>query len=364
MPRSVIFETPGHIDIRSFTVMGMNSKPNSVSPFGYFGTGLKYAIAVLVRERQQVTLWIGNKKYSFYARDIDFRGKSFSQIRMKREHWYTNTLGSRLLTKYEDLPFTTELGKNWKLWQAFRELESNTRDEGGITRSQHSEFTHIPNNVPSQPITQIVVTGDEFAKEWDERYKNFLDKDNLVLRDETDKIQIYNKPSHHVYYRGIRIHDWPENQESLLTYNIIDHLELSEDRMVKYEYQIHQRMGTYTAQATDVDIIRQIVSAKNPLQEAKIEWDYVYSSPSDEFKKVLQDSGKKRVSSGAWGYYSGYAPKEPPKVDPWVKWPRPWSLNEEAHDTYFMDANDCIVPEEGLKYAITRINKLPTQEED
>ena len=55
----IVHSTPGLIDLRAFTTFGVNSKPNSKNPIGYFGTGLKYAVAVLARHKCPVTVWIG-----------------------------------------------------------------------------------------------------------------------------------------------------------------------------------------------------------------------------------------------------------------------------------------------------------------
>lgn len=39
MPRVVVFKTPGHIPLEAFTTFGINSKPNSLNPIGFFGSG-------------------------------------------------------------------------------------------------------------------------------------------------------------------------------------------------------------------------------------------------------------------------------------------------------------------------------------
>ena len=123
----IIHETIGLIDSRAFTTFGINAKPSTNSPIGYFGTGLKYAIAVLVREGLKVTVWIGTEPHEFYCEPSNFRGKDFSLIRMRRQRGVTRKWMAT------DLPFTTELGKNWKLWMALRELHSNTLDENGFS---------------------------------------------------------------------------------------------------------------------------------------------------------------------------------------------------------------------------------------
>ena len=49
MTRAVAFRTPGLIPIEAFTSTGVNVKIHD-NPIGHFGTGLKYAVAVLLRE--------------------------------------------------------------------------------------------------------------------------------------------------------------------------------------------------------------------------------------------------------------------------------------------------------------------------
>ena len=60
----IIFENDGLIDKRSITTFGISSKENS-SAIGYFGTGLKYAIAILLRENINITIYIGNERLEF-----------------------------------------------------------------------------------------------------------------------------------------------------------------------------------------------------------------------------------------------------------------------------------------------------------
>lgn len=54
----VIFRNKGIIDPRSITTFGVSSK-DSESAIGYFGTGLKYAIAILLREGCKIDIYTG-----------------------------------------------------------------------------------------------------------------------------------------------------------------------------------------------------------------------------------------------------------------------------------------------------------------
>lgn len=312
MARSVVFKTPGLIDMRSFTVFGLNAKPNVVSPFGFFGTGLKYAVAVLLRAGCTIIVWRGKDQYEFYAKDTDFRGKDFVTLHMRRSTWLSRTL------KVDDteLPFTIELGKNWEIWQAFRELESNTRDENGATAVWDSLETFVP----LDDTTHIIVTGEAFVQEYYDMDKTFLPL-GLTVRDSSDKMQVLNRPSQYLYYRGVRVADLAK--PTLFTYNVLSQLTLTEDRTLKYSFQVDQVIGQHISRSTDLEVIGKVVTAKDENFEHSLKWDVVYDSPSEEFKQVLRQT--KRANPGARAYYGAYAPKMPPKPDPLAKHPGPFT---------------------------------------
>jgi len=96
MVRAVVHKTQGKLDLRSLTVFGLNAKPTTDTPIGYFGTGLKYAVAVLARNNIPITFWIDSKKWTIEQDDTKFRDKSFKALTLKR-----NTL----IPKSINLPF-------------------------------------------------------------------------------------------------------------------------------------------------------------------------------------------------------------------------------------------------------------------
>jgi hypothetical protein len=122
------FHNPGEIDIRGATIAGLSAKQGD-SPIGFFGTGLKYAIASVLRWQGRISIWSGTEEYKFLARSLDFRGVEFQQIMMNDQ----------------PLGFTTEYGKTWQPWQIFRELYANALDEGGGV----SDCALRPNHSPS-----------------------------------------------------------------------------------------------------------------------------------------------------------------------------------------------------------------------
>src|SRR3990172_10357377 len=130
---TVSFKNSGKIDPRCITIIGVSVKETE-NPIGYFGTGLKYAIAIILREGGQITIWRGLERFDFNTVNIEIRGESMKLIHMNGR----------------ELGFTTALGKHWKVWQAMREIYCNTVDENGI--SKEGEI------LPTEGTTTVCVT--------------------------------------------------------------------------------------------------------------------------------------------------------------------------------------------------------------
>ena len=105
------FKTPGRIPLEAFSTFGINVKKSN-DPIGRFGTGLKYAVAVILRLGGTIEFWVDGVHHIFYLKEDKFRGESFDFIRMKKEKGLLSKVG----WEYTKLPFTTELGKDWQLW--------------------------------------------------------------------------------------------------------------------------------------------------------------------------------------------------------------------------------------------------------
>lgn len=195
----IVFKNEGKLDINSIITFGVSVKEKE-SAIGFFGTGLKYAIAVLLRNGCTVAIKSGADIYSFGTEELIVRGKSFPIVTMNGK----------------PLSFTTEYGKTWELWQAARELYSNCLDEGGIVTNTIDYLF---------PGTQVIVIGEEFKLVWKERHTFLLSAPVLWAN---DNIEVCEGPSDHVYYQGIRAYTLPT--KSKFTYNLKSHQNLTEDR--------------------------------------------------------------------------------------------------------------------------------------
>lgn len=312
MTRYVAFRTPGLIPLESFTTFGVNAKPNSKNPFGYFGTGLKYAIAVLLRNGCTVVLHRGNAEFTFYPKRSDFRGRDFDFVRMRRR----NVLGN---FTYHSLPFTLELGKNWELWQAFRELETNTRDENGETFLTTDEYYPAPHS----DRTCILVSGEKFVDEFLDMGKHFLADGKTVREDEA--IQVIDRPSNHIYYRGVRVMDLKEEAE--FTYNILRQIDLTEDRTVKYPFLVETMIAEHIMESEEPDFVSRAVTTQR-WESRGLGYGYASATPSATFRSYAPAI----VNPTAKEYLKKTDPTVSPKTFITLEIPKPEVTPNELND--------------------------------
>lgn len=308
---AVVFETPGLIDMRAFTIIGAHAKPNTDNPIGYFGSGLKFAIAILVRLGAEPVAWIGEDKLTFSKKTSKFRGTDLETIKMT-----VLKAGNKRATSYE-LPFTTRYGQRWEVWQAFRELESNTRDEGGKTYttelplSQSAIFANINTTVIIVDLPAFTGAAEKIDEIFLPRARRSAPRTILEAFDgESDKM----------YYRTMRAMDL--KKRSIFTYNIIEEQQLTEDRTLKYEFYAKQAVARWVLSAATVDEVEKVLKADEGAWEHGLEFP-AHVKPSAAFEEVMQNR-RRGVSKNAWSYYGTYAGRAKR-----VRIDTPWSLNSE-----------------------------------
>lgn len=253
---SVIFENESEIDPRAWSVLGMSAKTGD-DPIGMYGTGLKNAISVLLREKQQIRIYSGGKSYNFSTKEEEFRGKKFEQI-------YCND---------EKLPFTTEFGKNWKIWQAYREIFCNCLDESGVTRKWNGQ----------EPFeTGIVVTGREFYEIYKNRDKYFIN--HLAPLDKTNNVSVYGGRGK-FYHRGNLA---AENYNTVFCYSFKDRVTLTEERTIVPDFSLKYEIANHFAQSKNKELIKRILLATEGTIEHSLDWDYHFTSAGEEFLEVAK----------------------------------------------------------------------------
>lgn len=262
----IIFQNPGLIDVAAITTMGVSVK-EADAPIGYFGTGLKFAIATLLRHDCTITIFRGDEALAFTAEPIEIRGETFDRVCMNGD----------------PLGFTTMLGRNWEPWMAYRELASNCRDEGGsYFRGDEAEI--------AKDHTTIVVDGAPIMDVWNERRSIMLEGEPIYSN---EHIEVREGVSQYIYFRGVRIFKAPRPMSHI--YNIRTPLELTEDRTAKSWYDVEIAIERGIGAMDDRSMIRRILTCGELFGEHHMDVPS-YGMPQETFREVAREIGMGSVT--------------------------------------------------------------------
>ena len=257
----IIFHNPGLIDLDAALTMGVSVKEGD-SPIGYFGTGLKFSVATILRNGGKVTLRRGCTEYQFEAKRTIIRGQEFD----------LDTLDG------ERLGFTTQLGRNWEKWMAFRELASNCRDEGGRYLFSKSGVPELPEY--AEGSTTIIVEGLDDV--WPDRRSILLESQPIAVN---YTFEIHEGVSLYVFYRGVRIYKAP--RPLAFTYNITETIDLTEDRTAKNWFEVETRLEHGIGALDDQAILRRILTCGELFQEHHLDVP-AYGCPGAAFGEAAR----------------------------------------------------------------------------
>ena len=236
----IYFKNEGVIEPKALMTFGVSAKLDD-SAIGYFGTGFKYAVAVILRGGGTISIDSGEDHYTFYTKTYEHRGKSFETVLMNGE----------------EMNFTTALGRNWEQWMAYRELYCNAMDEGGVVDTSPT------------PSYETVIKVDCPAIEKAHVERGLYINAQAPL-ERTQLLDILPKAGGHIFYKNIAVHQLQE--PSVLSYNVRTSVTLTEDRTAKYLFEVHWAIRDGIASMTNERALRKILSAPRGTFEHGIDY--------------------------------------------------------------------------------------------
>lgn len=274
--KTICFTNDGLLPPAFFTTFGLSAKSSS-NAIGFFGTGLKYAIAILLREKIAFSITSGNDVYTFHIATEVHRDKEFEQA------FYRINGGPALR-----LPFTLELGKTWQLWQAYRELYCNCLDEDGKVTGHTSEV-NLPE--PQDNRTIVSVTAPQFSELHANRFESILHphmESDTSPDAESAILQVLDKPSKYLYYQGVRVFE-SKNGLFRFTYNFLTQRTLTEDRTLASEWEATSSISRFwLEQCQDTGLLHKFLACVKDWKEAGMEPPPFSPAPSSQFMEVIR----------------------------------------------------------------------------
>lgn len=282
------FTNPGEVPINAFKLLGASTKRNDESKIGFFGTGLKYAIAVMLREGVDFKIFVGEKEVKIGTRATDFAGQKIQVMTVNGEK----------------TSITIDAGINWEPWFAIREIYSNAVDEGGIMKLADD----IKGTVGS---TSIFVEMSEKLGDVSTNWQHYFAFKRSSLFDDGDGNRILGKlkdPKFTMFRKGIRVDRSHTN--SLFDYDI-KNIKINESRVASVPWEVKQSVAEVLAKCSDEGVIRTLIASfrtNGECYEAQTStWEYLFDGTfgggtfNEAWFEILKD--KRIVPIELSGFY-------------------------------------------------------------
>lgn len=300
----LLVQSKGAIDPQFFWLLGASTKRESESAIGMFGTGLKYAIPVLMRNDVNFEVRIGTGDLIFKTKEVPLNGTIFHQIEAVYEKDGKQEIHSTSLT--------LTLGKDWDVAHAIREIVSNAIDQGSfdvIEAPWHLIDRHVVEGRTSF-IIDIDSVPDKEVNKTVRQYVDDLPKNFLVLNKKkgepifTGKLsssyggdfKVYKRtlskdddPRGLVYRRGVYVGDYEETEyPSMYVYDFasisVDELRRSPDNSM---YQAVAKVLKMFPANLLIEVLKESCNSK--LFESEAVRINVYGSIPTAIEKELDE---------------------------------------------------------------------------
>jgi len=250
----------GEIDPMAFTLIGASTKRDDKDKIGFFGSGLKYSIAFLLRNEIEFSCFSGKTKIEFSVKQEKFRDQEFGVI----------------CVDGKPTSMTTGMGVDWKTWFIVREIYCNAIDEGG----ESIDTTEEPESEEGKTNFYISVNDEiqDLIHNWDDYFS--LNRDGLLYSDK-DMNGLYMGGFQNIVYRkGIRC--FHSEQKSMFHYDM-SWVVINESRVIADQWDFRLGLLEFFQKLTDEKIIKRILRNVCYGWEKDIGWGMRARQYSDEW---------------------------------------------------------------------------------
>lgn len=286
MKQYILIQNDGEIETNSFELIGASTKRDEKGKIGFFGSGLKYSIAYMMRKGIDFKIFSGINELKFTTTKEQLKGKDFERICI-------NGKGTS---------YTVTMGPTWKEdWYVLREIYCNALDEGSCTIVKSTE-----NVSPSEDKTRIYIElTDVLANviaQWDsyfadERVPLFVSDPiyTCYLGSEDDgvatqKISVFHKTNGTLYRKGIRV---GSNEKRMFDYGA-EAVSINEDRTAKHSgaasYITINLFAIFADEGYIKSILRSGEDEKHCLEYGQLYSSDMHESVSDKWIEFSQQN--------------------------------------------------------------------------
>lgn len=291
MNKYLRIENRGEIDPKAFLLIGASTKTNDSSKIGEFGSGANYAIAWLLRNQVDFSVYSGSRRIVFATSPEEFRGEKFE----------------RILVDGEPTSFTAAMGKDWLPWFVLREFWCNAIDEGEARKevlesdpellSDEDRIDRFGREGYTRIYIELRPDLLEVVDDWATYFS--ADRRDLVWEDPETGAKVYTGgPELVVYRKGIRVYHAKET--ACVFHYDLPSIRINESRTVAETWEMDWAIRGLLAKKIDRTTVRHLLRNIRNKYEAELSWSYE-GSFSPAFKEVLE--GKTVVEESLQEHY-------------------------------------------------------------
>lgn len=274
----------GEIEPEALSLVGASTKRTDTSKIGQFGSGNKFALAYLLRNGYNVQIFAGHNEIKLTQQPCKYRDQEFQLL-------YVNS---------EKTSITLEMGKDWQFWQAMREIYCNAIDEGG------NELEFVNHITPIEGETHFYIENQKDVMDFIANFDNyFAERKKVLFECRYGRILEKSGEKANIYRKGIRCYN--SDKLSVFDYDFND-IEITEDRIVKYSWEIAGKIWNLVYACEDKEVILSILhqSAKAQYIESSTSYGGLDISKSSQcFKDVV-----KSIRTAPRSYAGALSPEE------------------------------------------------------
>lgn len=267
-----LFENKGEVNKDIIKLIGLSTKRDDDTKIGQWGSGLKYAIATFLREGIDIRVFSGDQEVKIGKKKKKIDGHGTVEV---------------ITFNGVETSMTTEMGFDWKVWYAIREVYSNMLDEGG-------KSVTVDDNVEGRKgYTRFFIKMDESTGI--DMNKYFLISSSPVdtIKYGREKIEIHTNPYDHfmVYRKGILCFE-DKNKKSEYRYSS-DSININESRVVIHSWNAYELVGKAFISTDKIAVIDNILdlftTKKRYSQIEMVEscWDVLSEEMNTKTHKIL-----------------------------------------------------------------------------
>jgi len=275
MKQYLKIQSKGEIEKEAFTLIGASSKRTSTTKIGYYGSGLKYSIASMLRNHISFRVFRGTHEVLFTTSGTKFREEEYEIICVDGEK---TSLAVGMGGKDWDLPFAP-----------IREIYSNALDEDTDAKLDQSEADALAGEAG---FTTFYIEMTEKVRHFYDNMFFYFCNNNPAVIHSNDSGSIYPAagPGLRLFRRGILSHQ-TDDDVTLYWYNS-KHFEINESRVINSIYAAKKTVSEIWKNCKDLTLIGNLIEGLAGGDKGKwehtIDWTY-WGSFSQEWHEACKN---------------------------------------------------------------------------